>query len=198
MSHFCFKSRDVSADIKSRTKYEVRNTDANILQYYQNEMNKAPDLDRMEKLDAVYGQLHNPEQGNMLQQYTSADGKTLILDKLFHAKYDLYRDLKQEQDSAFIDLKRDGLAPQSAIRFTDQAMLGWKQSIGDRNPSDVGLERVVHKGIVTDDTVHLLEKVSDEFENEDNLPLRFFKGEEEFERIAGTIHVQRVAEMLFE
>jgi hypothetical protein len=136
----------------------------------------------------------------MLEHWTSPDGKTLVFDKFFNEKLDLYRDYDKDPLGETV-YERQGLDKDATVRFTDQAMFGWKLAIGNRNPRDVGLENIVHKDIITEETNTVIEaslaRAGRRFESSEDV-IVFEKGQEEFEAIMGTIHGRRMAEMLTE
>ncbi|KAF2183550.1 hypothetical protein K469DRAFT_690009 [Zopfia rhizophila CBS 207.26] len=158
--------------------------------------------------------LRNVEQGYkeaaLLSTYQNTDRKSIVIDFSFNNKYDVFRNYKTTEGNKF---NRVGLDEAQQIRMTDQVMLGWRQAAGTANKDvkDVELEFVIQKQIVTDDTNNVinaaLERVGKKLDDIDNqgADQDFFKFnkndldlkvKEGFEAIAGTVHGQRVAQML--
>lgn len=151
----------------------------------------------------------------ILEQWTSADGKTLILEKFFNKKLDLYRDYSetdlqtdyshlskagQENERMYV---RTGLDPRKAIQFTDMVMFGWQMSVGNQDFKAVGLNKIVHKWINTQNTVETIQaeldadqKKGDQLNN--GQVAEWKKGEPGFDKIAATVHVRRVAQLMNE
>lgn len=182
-----------------RSKFEVRNSDQTINRWYQTEIQKAQTIERMDQLDIMTQDLKS--ENRILKQYTSPDGKTLIFDKFCNAKYDLYRKLENEPENGFREYERDEMDKDAVIRFTDQAMIGWKQSVGNRNPRDIGLEKIIHKGIITEDThtvINAVLKRKGVTLVNDGQIIEFTKGGAIFDALLGTVHGKRTADMLFE
>ncbi|KAH7401220.1 hypothetical protein BKA66DRAFT_564879 [Pyrenochaeta sp. MPI-SDFR-AT-0127] len=177
-------------------KFTVRNKDETIEQFVSRQKEAGLTDDASSRLDRLASRLRNSE--NLLEQWTSPDGKSLVLERFFNEKYDLYRDYDQDSNNEY-EYLRQGLHKDAVIRFTDQVMVGWKQTIGNRDPKEVGLENVVHKDIITDETNQLIDAVlakAGKIIDDDNDFIEFNKGEEGFEAIMGTVHGRRTAEML--
>ena len=97
--------------------------------------------------------------------------------------------------------ERVPLDDSAAIRFTDQAMLGWLQALCNRDPIEVGLDKIVHKGIITDSTnkvIDTLKRSGQSFGGDGLDVFQFGRGEEGFDELMGTIHGTRTAHMLTE
>lgn len=139
----------------------------------------------------------------ILEQWTSVDGKTLVLDKFFNQKLDLYRDYDNDPfEPMYV---RTGVDKDATVRFTDQVIYGWKQAVqavNNRDPKDVELESVVHKHIVTPETESViataLMRSDSQFNKAGEDIFAFERGEEEFDALMGTVHAKRTAEMLTE
>ena len=151
------------------------------------------------RLDNERKILKDEERGNILEQWTSPDGKTLVFDKFFNKRLDLYRDFEGEKD--FEIYQRTGLDKGSSVGFTDQAIFGWKQAIRNRDPRDVGLENIVHKSIITTSTTNIIKATlsrSDKVMYVATDTIVFKKGESGFEALMGTVHATRTAQILAE
>jgi len=185
-----------------RLSLKIRNKDETVDTFVQGRRAATTDSNELNKIAAMENRLKTIE--NMLESWTSPNGKTLIFDKFFNEAYDLWREKKPDENDEFQTFAiydRPGLDKSKAVRFTDQAMFGWKRAVGGRDPKDVGLENIVHRGIVTDATNLVIDtvlartpKVFDAGKN----TITFRKGEEEFDALMGTVHGSRTAQMLTE
>jgi hypothetical protein len=182
-------------------RFEVRNRDDVIQQFYDREMAVATTPERKQEVGGIAERMRNGHE-IILEQHISQDGKILILDKFFNARYNLYRELKEEKDDYLKMYERPALDESAAIRFTDQAMLGWLQALGNRDPIQTGLDKIVYRGIVTESTnkaiLATMARSNNGFgENYENL-VHFEKGDEGFAILMGTVHGKRTADMLAE
>jgi len=150
----------------------------------------------------MQGRLKTTE--NMLEQWTSPDGKTMVFDKFFNEAYDLWREKKPDptdEFKTFAMYDRPGLDKSKSVRFTDQAMFGYKRAVAGKDPKTVGLENIVHRDIVTAETNLVIDTVlrrtTNEFDSVKDT-ITFNKGEEEFDALMGTVHGSRTAQMLTE
>jgi len=71
----------------ARQKFEVRNSDATIQRFYDREMAKAETPVRREEVEGIASRMRTIEI--ILEQHTNRDGKVLVLDQSFNARYDL-------------------------------------------------------------------------------------------------------------
>ena len=185
-----------------RLSFKIRNKDETVDTFIQGKKATTTDPNELSKIAAMENRLKTIE--NMLVQWTSPDGKTLIFDKFFNEAYDLWREKKpdpKDEFQTFAMYDRPGLDKSKAVRFTDQAMFAWRRALGGRDPKDVGLESVVHRDIVTEETNLVIDTImrrtDKEFDaNKDTIT--FNKGDEEFDVLMGTVHGSRTAQMLTE
>jgi hypothetical protein len=144
--------------------------------------------------------------------YANVERKSIVVPHSYNSQYDIYRSYDGVDNKLLI---REGLDETQALRWTDEVMYGWRQALSKagKDVKDVELESVIRHGIVTEDTTEVinalmarvgkrLDSIDNKDKNED-----FFKInkddpdpriKEGFETIAGTIHGQRVAQMLRE
>jgi hypothetical protein len=137
----------------------------------------------------------------------------MIMDYSFNRKYDLHRKYPRV-DGAEVDeeaYRRDGSDKdkpddqKEAIGYSDQVMYTLKKAYDD-NTSGITLkgapiENIVRRNIETKETNQVIEAVmaksGQKLANNDDV-VSFDKGTQEFEAIMGTIHGERMLQMLRE
>jgi len=150
--------------------------------------------------------IYKNDETPMLETYSNVERKSIIVPNSNNNLYDIHRDYDGAESPL---LAREGLDKEESLRWTDEVMYGWKKaaSFAQKDVKDLELESVIRYGIVTKDSINVinavmarvgkqLDGVDDVFKVNKYDPDP--KMREGFEAIAGTIHGNRVAQMLRE
>lgn len=191
----------------SRVNVDILNREENIETFKKNkfqEIQNDPGLtdeikrERVATLESMTDLLKNQP---MLQVDVNIQSKVIVLPASFNRALDLNRKLDDPNENI---LQRPGLDNEGSVKFTDQVMYSWELASNQagKNVKEVELEYVVRDHIVTDDTRRVIEmameKANKRYEDSPDALVEFEKGQEGFEAIMGTIHGERIAQMLAE
>ncbi|KAF2823855.1 hypothetical protein CC86DRAFT_408875 [Ophiobolus disseminans] len=182
------------------TKFKIFNNDPTVDAFVREKKLTTTDPEELQVYDNLGEDLKGEE--HLFESWTSGDGKSLVFERMFNERLDLYRPLDKDPDG-FERYQRQGVGPNNAVRFTDQGMFSWTQAIGNRDSRAIGLERIVHKNIITDATNGIITAAMQRGKrypfdpNTSELRIEEFRrGDDGFEAIMGTIHAKRTAQML--
>jgi hypothetical protein len=167
--------------------------------------------DKNRQLDEFADELKNENDGKMLKASISIDQRSMILDYSYNQKYDLHRKypVRDDDQTAEENFRRTGSddgKPENqkeAVGYTDQVMYGLTKSYERSNidPKNVPIENIVRRNIETVDTNRVIEaslaRSGQKLEGADDV-VAFDKGTPEFEAIMGTIHGERMLQLLTE